>query len=150
MLRDQPLPPLARALGLAGLVPFVAGALVVFLAEGWARNLALMALASYGAVILAFLGAVHWGFALAAPEPAAAWPRLMGGVLPALWAWPCAALLPPSLGCVGLAIGLGLWLAAEEAALRRGWTPASYQRLRRLLRGVAAAFLLAAAVVALG
>jgi len=150
MLRDQPLPPLARALGLAGLIPFVAGALLVFVTEGWNRNLSLLLLASYGAVILSFLGAVHWGFALAAPDPAAAWPRLVGGVLPALWAWPCAGLLPPSLGCVGLAIGLGLWLAVEEAALRRGWTPASYQRLRRLLSAVAATCLIVAAVVAMG
>lgn len=150
MRAEAPLPPPARLLGLAGLLPFVACALVVFLAEGWTRNLALQALAAYGAVILAFLGAVHWGFALAGSDGPAAWPRLIGGVLPALWAWAAIAVLPASLACLMLAVGLALTLAAEELALRRGLTIASYQGLRRLLTAVAAACLLASAVVVLG
>ena len=99
---------------------------------------------------MAFLGAVHWGFALAAPGAGAGTPRLVGGVLAALWAWPCAALLPPSLGCVALAIGLGALQAAEEVAQVHGWTPSAYLRLRRFISTVAAACLLAAAVVAMG
>jgi hypothetical protein len=147
MLHDAPLPPLARLLGLAGLIPFVAGALAVFAAEGWTRGLALQALAAYGAVILSFLGAVHWGFALAAPDTPATPARLIGGVLPSLWAW-AALLLPASLACLALAIGLALTLAAEEVARARGSTPLAYQRLRRLLSLVAAASLLAAGLVA--
>jgi hypothetical protein len=144
------LPPLARALGLAGLIPFVAGAVAVFLTEGWSRGLALQALAAYGAVILSFLGAVHWGFALAAADPAARVPRLVGGVAPSLWAWGALALLPPSLACVALAVGFALTLAAEEVALARGLTPRGYQGLRRWLTAVAGACLVAAAVAALG
>jgi hypothetical protein len=150
MRSDTPLPPLARLLGLGGLIPFMACTGVVFLTEGWTRNLALQALAAYGAVILSFLGAVHWGFALAAPEPAAELPRLIGGVAPSLWAWASIALLPASLACIALAIGLATTLAAEELALRQGFTPRAYQGLRRLLTAVAAACLLAAAVVAVG
>lgn len=150
MRPDLPLPLLARALGLAGLVPFMAGATVVFLADGWTRNLALLALAAYGAVILSFLGAVHWGFALAASDPAAEPARLIGGVLPSLWAWPCAGLLPPSLACLALAVGMGLVLAAEEWALARGFIPRAYLGMRRLLTAVAAACLAAAAAVAMG
>jgi hypothetical protein len=150
MRADTPLPPLARLLGLLGLLPFLGCAGVVFVAEGWPRSLALLALAGYGAVILSFLGAVHWGFALAAPDAAAERARLIGGVLPSLWAWPTLVLLPPSLACVALAIGLGLALVAEEFALARGFTPRAYQGLRRLLTAVAAACLLAAAVVAVG
>jgi hypothetical protein len=150
MAPDAPLPPLARLLGLAGLFPFVAGAVIVFLAEGWTRNLALLALAGYGAVILSFLGGVHWGLALAAPDPAAERARLIGGVAPSLWAWPSFVLLPPSLACLALAIGLAGLLAAEELALARGWTPRAYQGLRRLLTAVAGACLIAASVVAVG
>jgi hypothetical protein len=150
MRTDAPLPPLARLLGLAGLIPFLGCAGLVFLSEGWMRNLALQALAAYGAVILSFLGAVHWGFVFAAPDAAAERARLVGGVLPSLWAWGAIALLPASLACIALAIGLGLVLAAEEFARAWGWTPSAYQNLRRLLTGVATAALLTAAIVAVG
>jgi hypothetical protein len=144
------LPPLARLLGIAGLLPFVGLMLAVFLTQGWTRGLALQALAAYGAVILGFLGAVHWGFALATPDAGARVPRLAGGVLPSLWAWGALAGLPPSLACIALAVGLALTLVAEEVALARGLTPRGYQGLRRLLTAVAGACLAAAAVVALG
>jgi hypothetical protein len=144
------LPSLARLLGLAGLIPFVGGAVAVFLSDGWTRAVALQALAAYGAVILSFLGAVHWGFALAAPIEEARAARFVGGVMPSLWAWASIAVLPASLACIALAIGLGLTLAAEELALSRGFTPRGYQGLRRLLTAVAAACLVAAAVVAVG
>ena len=50
-----------------GLLPFLATALLSWIAaEDW-RGVALYALAAYGAVILSFLGAVHWGLALRAP-----------------------------------------------------------------------------------
>ncbi|MCC7281174.1 MAG: DUF3429 domain-containing protein [Acetobacteraceae bacterium] len=150
MLRNQPLPPLGRGLCLVAALPFVAGALIVFLTEGWPRNLALMVLAGYGGVILSFLGAVHWGFAMAAAEPAAEKARLIGGVLPALLAWPCVTAAPPSLSCLALAGGMALVLAAEEIALRRGWTPLAYQRKRRLLALLACPSLVAAAVAAIG
>ena len=76
---SQP-PTLAWALGLAGLIPFVLGsALQWYGPPGW-RMLAGMALLSYGAVIVSFLGGIHWGLAMrASPVPVA---RLVWGVLP--------------------------------------------------------------------
>ena len=51
-------------LGLAGLLPFIAlGLCVPFMAPSW-QTQAVQAVVAYGAVILSFLGGVHWGAAL--------------------------------------------------------------------------------------
>jgi uncharacterized protein DUF3429 len=121
----------SRALGYAGLIPFAAAALLALLGPPSWRGPALGALAAYGAVILSFLGAVHWGFALRAPEgeAPAAWPRLGLGVVPALVAW-VALLLPLRPGLALLAAGVVAVAAAETAAARRGFMPESYLGLR--------------------
>ncbi|WP_237216726.1 DUF3429 domain-containing protein [Falsiroseomonas oryziterrae] len=135
---DPPAP--ARILGPAGLIPFAALALGVWL--GWPG--AAFGLTAYGATILAFLGAVHWGLALAAPaaERSADWPRLGLGVVPALVAW-IALLLPPSLGLGILALGILATAGVETLAARRELVPGGYLRLRWLLSAGAAGCLLA-------
>ncbi|TCZ55380.1 DUF3429 domain-containing protein [Roseicella aquatilis] len=141
---DQPLPRPALWLGLAGLLPFLAGALLAWTApEAW-RGIALQALAAYGAVILSFLGAVHWGLALRAPasEAGAAAPRLWLGVLPSLLGW-VALLLTPRPGLILLALGLLGTAAVETRAAARGLLPPDYLRLRWVLSLGASACLLA-------
>ena len=55
------------------------------------------ALSAYAAVVVAFLGGVHWGFGFTQAAPA---PRLfVWGVVPALVAW-VAVLMPPYAGLV--------------------------------------------------
>jgi hypothetical protein len=109
-------PLLPSALGAAGLVPFVwyglqhdkpgtpAAPAFDGAVASWAARAGLPLVASltassqadvrrrfvgYGGVILSFLGAVHWGLALASPAPK---PRTwLYAVMPSLWAW--AALL---------------------------------------------------------
>jgi hypothetical protein len=135
-------------LGLGGLLPFVACTALV-LGGGPLAGLAEDALAAYGAVILAFLGAVHWGLALADPaDAAAARTRLTLGVLPALAGW--AALLTPNwIGFAVLVAGFaGTWMA-EEAAARAGRVGARYLWLRRGLTLAVVAMLSAAWVAAL-
>lgn len=141
----------SRALGYAGLIPFAAAALLALLGPPPWRGLALAALAAYGAVILSFLGAVHWGFALRAPEgeAPAAWPRLGLGVLPALVAW-VALLLPPGPGLALLAAGVVAVAAAETAAARRGLVPEGYLGLRWTLSLGAGACLALGALAAGG
>ena len=133
MPRGLPFP--AFWLGLGGLIPFAACAGGAFAGpEGW-RGLALAALIAYGAVILAFLGAVHWGLTLAATAEAEtrhARTRLTLGVVPAMVGWG-ALLLPAWAGLTVLIAGfLGVW-AAEESAARDGLVPIRYLWLRRLL-----------------
>ncbi len=96
----------AWLLGRAGLLPFVAGALAcLFGPPAWPAP-ASVALAAYAAVIVSFLGGIHWGLAMRqAPNPSPV--LLYWGVVPSLLAWP-ALLLPSAPGLVLL--GVSLWL----------------------------------------
>jgi hypothetical protein len=123
-------PLLASLLGLAGLLPLVfCGFESLTRAAVWA----LAALIGYGAVTLAFLGAVHWGFALA-PDAAASGPeaeplRLTFGVVPALISW-VALLLPSWAGLLALIAGFIATVVTEAAGKRRSLVPPGYMWLR--------------------
>jgi hypothetical protein len=140
---DETLPSPARLLGPAGLLPFAGLAAATWIGWGWAG----FALLAYGATILAFLGAVHWGLALRAPpyERGADWGRLGLGVLPALVAW-VALLLPLQAGLVVLAVAILSVAAVETAAARARLVPADYLKLRWLLSAGAGASLLLGAL----
>jgi hypothetical protein len=136
MRTDLPAP--ARLLGPAGLIPFAALSIGIWAGIPGAGP----ALAAYGATILAFLGAVHWGLALAAPaaERGADWGRLGLGVVPSLLAWVALLLpLPAGLGLLAVAI-LGT-AAAESWAAQAGLVPRAYLGLRWMLSAGAAASL---------
>lgn len=122
-MRDLPLP--ARLFGLGGLIPFLGLALAC-----WVRPGLGFALVAYGATILAFLGAVHWGFALS--DGRAPWWRFGLGVVPALVAW-LALLLPVGAGLLLLAAGIAATAAVERAAAARRLVPAPYLALRFVL-----------------
>lgn len=138
---NTPLPAWAWPLGLAGLLPFLGGLGAMWVWPGWAGH----GLAAYGAVILSFLGAVHWGLALAAPEVAPR-ARLVGGVVPSLVAW-VALLLPLPVGLSVLALGLLGLAGAETHAAGRGLVPRAYLPLRWVLTLVASAALIAGASI---
>jgi hypothetical protein len=144
---DSPLPSGASALGYGGLVPFVAAVLGIALLDGELRVLATRALLAYGAVILSFLGAVHWGLLLARPVPAVPG-RLLAGVLPALAGW-VALLLPQRYGLALLVVAFGAFWLYEHRLLGATILPDAYLNLRRnLTLGVCS--LLALGLIALG
>ena len=121
----------ARWLGYAGLLPFVAGAAASFLAPTAA--LAPAVLATYAAVILSFLGGIHWGLGMLRGRPLAfAW-----GVVPSLIAWP-ALWLPTPAGLLVLAAALVLCLAVDRQTYP-GHGLAAWLPLRLQLTLVAAA-----------
>ncbi|MBI3155989.1 MAG: DUF3429 domain-containing protein [Burkholderiales bacterium] len=130
---SHPLPPGARLLGLAGLIPFIAGALALALLDDAARVPAARVLAGYAAVIVSFLGGVHWGLGFARPR--APTTIFLWGVVPSLIAW-VALLLPPAAGLVLLATMLVLCYGVDRAVYPRlgvaHWLP-----LRRTLSVVA-------------
>ncbi len=140
--RDTRGPVRALQAGYAGLAPFALG--LGLLALGF-NDSGLALLAAYGAVILAFVGAIHWGRALAArTEPG---PVYVASVVPALVAW-VALLLPAVFGIVVLAVGLIGWRVFET----RAWPalfPRWFARLRNHLTAGAAGMLLLAAVIQL-
>ena len=105
--------PVARHLGRAGLLPFVACASVAVLGPAAWQAAAAAALSAYAAVIVSFLGGIHWGLAMRQkPQPSTA--LLAWGVVPSLLTWP--ALLLPSAASLGL---LGAILLLCYAADRR-------------------------------
>lgn len=141
-------PPAARLLGLAGLIPFWVPVLVLALAIDPALRLdAQRALLGYGAVILAFLGAVHWGAALRMGEGAADWRRLGWSVLPSLIGW-LALLIAPAAGFVLLILGLAAAFLVDVRAIHGAVLPGWYLALRRVLTiGASSALLLALLLV---
>lgn len=76
----------AQQLAWFGLLPFVAGALLPWFVDDAAMRAELLELTlAYAAVILSFVGAVHWGRALGGAPAAANW--LNYSVIPALVGW---------------------------------------------------------------
>ena len=134
------LPAGAQALGLAGLIPFVAAAIAtLLLPEAGQRELAGRVLLGYGAVILSFLGGVHWGLVLR-DRPQQPFRPLAIGVLPSLLGWgslflPHEQALAAQVACFG-----GFWLY-EHRVLGADVMTASYLGLRRWLTLVVCASL---------
>lgn len=140
MSQTQRIPPVAAALGYGGLIPFAAGALVCWVGGDIGATGA-QVLRAYSAVILAFLGGVPWGLALAS-ETNALGERLTVGVVPALVAW--IALLLPVATALGVLVGAFAALYAWDARRNLRGTPTWFGRLRRhLTAGVVGCLLLA-------
>lgn len=121
----------ARWLGLAGVLPFVAGTVGVWMFRHPFDAWALEAQMTYGAIILSFLGAVHWGLALRMPYGV---PRLLlvWGVVPSLVGWVALAFGPPLQHGVMMLGFLAAFLADRRVVLS-GLAPAWYLRLRMML-----------------
>lgn len=144
-------PALVRALGFGGLLPFIGGALALWLAPAQGA-LALQALAGYGAVILSFVGALHWGLALRGTSPAMATPLYAWSVVPSLLGWLALLLMAVGQAAPALLVLVGGFVAH----LRQDWRlaarldlPRWYLPLRLQLTAVASLYLLAALVLTL-
>lgn len=139
------LPALAEGAGYAGVVPFAAGLAALVLAPTLAeRDFAQRALIAYGAVILSFVGAVHFGLAIGG-RLEWSWIRVLGAVLPAA-AGLAAVLIGGQHALALLVVGFGVFWLYEHRACPVGLPPA-YLRLRRNL-SVAVCALLAIAMIA--
>ena len=91
--RGRGLDRLVRGLGYGGLAPFVLGLLAVALLPDPAlRERAADLTLAYGAIILAFLGAVHWGRLLERGTLAEAPMLAVWGVMPSVVGWLSLAL----------------------------------------------------------
>lgn len=144
MTKAIPLP--ARWLGFGGLVPFFALTAACLLNPAQAARWS-FALLAYGAVILSFVGALHWGFAtLWQDHPASHRARMMAwSVVPALGAW-LALLLPQTLGLGLLSTLFIVHYLFDVAVTRQGNLPVWYLRLRAPLTSGAVISLTVAAI----
>lgn len=138
-VRTYPLVPCL--LGLAGLIPFIAGALALavgvslpVIGGGGQIRLALLV---YAIAILSFLGGVRWGIALGYDDSAKATRDYILAIIPALVGWMSIGLAAPGdlwLLCAAFVI-LGL---LDYGLVCRTVAPEWYGNLRLLLSGVAA------------
>ncbi|KAK7455116.1 hypothetical protein VKT23_010986 [Stygiomarasmius scandens] len=138
----------ALAFGLAGGIPYIgASATTVYLAyeaglaaSGVPINIdpgvaltvldqALNLQVTYGAVMLSFLGALHWGMEFAEYGGRKGYARLALGAAPVIFAWPTLALQPMTALVVQWVGFTGLWWA-DARATSMGWTPKWYSQYR--------------------
>jgi hypothetical protein len=151
------MPLLAIVLGIAGLIPFIVCGLGAVSVDAGTSARMLVALVGYGAVILSFLGGVHWGFALGGTAPVVPPPatgsrlitadraRLVLGVAPSLIGWLALLLLVTGVQWGALLLLIAGFIATvvvEHQAARRQLIPlAGYIWLRWGLTVVVVAML---------
>ncbi len=122
------IPVLALALGYAGLAPFVAGAAEVWLLPGVMTDFIEEALLAYAAVILTFMGAIHWGLAIRSHRDIVNL-QLGLSVIPALMGW--VALMLPAVAAYPILILSYLVLYLFDAqAVKLNLAPDWYPKLR--------------------
>ena len=127
----------ANWLGYAGALPFLGLGIVILAPD---MDIALLAqyldvefvLLSYGAIILSFLGGLHWGRAIMMPadtQVISAPTALLWSVSLSLIGW-FALLLPVSIAAILLLAGFLVALLADLIWLARGYWPFWMRRLR--------------------
>lgn len=134
--------PVVGWLGYGGLLPFVALSAAVWFDENH-RNLWHNALINYGAMILSFVGALHWGLAMSQMELTSHQRNrsFVWSIVPALVAWVALMLLPNY--AIGLLVA-GFWLhfLQDRRLVQITNLPRWYLPLRLRLTMVASASLL--------
>ncbi len=136
-------PRIVAWLGYGGLIPFITLAPASLLDHHhgalWSD-----ALLAYGAIILSFIGALHWGLAMSLPglserqrSACFAW-----SIVPALIAWP-AVLFSPIIGAPLLIFGFVAHCLQDRRLGRQATLPTWYLPLRMRLSTVAVVCLVA-------
>jgi hypothetical protein len=99
---------LAQIIGYCGLLPFVGLSVLYSMTEQPERaGFALSALLGYAAIILSFVGAIHWGRSLHEPHMVRSNLLQIISIVPVLLAW-VALLVPPQIGLGILIVGFVL------------------------------------------
>jgi hypothetical protein len=139
--------PLLILLSVLGLVPYVLCGLAAVGPHAANAGRMLAALIAWSAVVLAFVGGVHWGFVLrdTSPSPPLHRPRVILAALALIVAW--IVLVLPSVAPAWLAllvviIGYVAALVGEHNAGRRDLLPRRYLWLRWGFTVVATAMLI--------
>ncbi len=146
---------LARKLGYAGLIPFIGGALFIWLLSGRVEpppfNFVVGAVTSYAALIVSFLGGVPWGLVMlrsAAGEADGPMHHraLWAGIAYSLAAW-VALLMPPHAGLVVLGVLLiGCYLSDRKRYPELGMAGWMTMRFRLTVFASLSCFLAAAQI----
>jgi hypothetical protein len=136
------IPPIVTWLGYGGLLPFLALAVALWVDSSnssfWRE-----ALVAYGAVILSFVGALHWGFAMSQSGMSAHQRThcFIWSVVPALMAW-IALLMTPKYAILLLVASFLIHFWQDRQLAQAVDMPVWYLPLRLKLTFVACSALL--------
>ncbi|MDI1491863.1 MAG: hypothetical protein OHK93_003074 [Ramalina farinacea] len=148
----------ALNLGMAGVLPYLATSLSTvylawdinhasitgqgFLLSGQTAEVLLQIIEpiqiGYGAVIISFLGAIHWGLEWAKYGGTVGYTRYAYGVVAPAIAWP-TMLLPIEYALISQFCAFTFLYFADARAVVRGWAPAWYSTYRFVLTFVVGA-----------
>jgi len=132
-------PPAPLLLGLAGLIPFVVCTGALFVTDAAAQELIWRLLIGYGSVIVSFVGALHWAFAMGNTDGAdrMGWILYGWSVVPALLGWLALGLRSHTAAVLVLIVGFVLQFLFDSRQSRFLHLPRWFLRLRGLLSSVA-------------
>lgn len=131
MLVEVPRP--ALTYGLAGLIPFAACTVAVWTSSPILQVEGISLLLTYAAVILTFLGGIHWGKALAGEHAGDLnWMRVGWSVTPSLVAW-IALRMSPGFSIIIFIAAFAVAFLVDRHAVRAGFFPEWYLPLRKVL-----------------
>jgi hypothetical protein len=136
---------LAAQLGYAGLIPFIALSFAAWF-EVPLLDRPHFLLQTYAAVILAFMGAIHWGAAMSKEDRLSA-TQLGLSVLPPLLAW-LALMLPQAYGYSLFIVSFVLLCIFDGMLGKHGRVPSWYVPMRIRLTTVVVICLILAALAA--
>ncbi len=127
---NRDVPTNALILGYSGLLPFIAGAALCHPVAAEYRPFGATLLIDYGAIILSFMGGVHWGAAMMLNGSDNG--KLAKSVLPSIAAL-LGILVGGPVGLLILAIGFIGLLLYDESEVKKGQLTRWYPYLRRPL-----------------
>ncbi len=116
-------------LSYGGLIPFIVALFGFFLLDEPIRSFSLNAFITYAAVIIGFVGAVHWGFLLKADDIVNKNLLLSLSVLPGLIGW-SALLLNQQLALIIFALSYPLVFIYEKVTSLKNIFPDWYMSMR--------------------
>jgi len=126
----SPIPDMPALLGWGGLIPFGLAALGTHSGVDALVLYGFIGGTAYGAIILSFLGAVHWGLAMQ-DDRSPYW--YVWSITPALMGFSSLLIFDVNLRILALMPLFGLAWSVDRQAANRGLIPAWYMRLRTLL-----------------
>ena len=138
----------ARLLTFAGVIPFVALLVLLFVGDLTQRVLYLQLLTTYAAVILSFLGGIQWGIGLSVTDsaPRSAQTLFYLSVVPSLLAWTMLMIPhPTSRVLVAIFIFGFVWIIDTLLNLQK-LIPAWFYKLRTVITGSVISTLVIAAI----
>jgi hypothetical protein len=135
----------AQLLGYAGLIPFVAFSIGAWVDMPFIDSPHFL-LQSYAAVILSFMGAIHWGMVISSPDNEAG-AQLFVSVVPPLLGW-FALMLPQVTGYSLLIVSFISLCFYDGAVSRKFALPPWYVPMRVVLTSIVVLCLTLAAIAA--